>query len=172
VNQGKALARGVELTIQKKLAKNIYGLLNVTYYRARYRDLMGVWRNRLFDNRFILCLAGGYKPNRFWEFSARWIWSGNRAFTPVDEEKSIQYGVTWYNYDDIMAGHLADYQNLSVRVDRRFQFQKSNLVVYAGAWNVFNHKNELFRFWDILSQMYMSSYMWGTIPYIGFEFEF
>ena len=172
VNQGKALARGVELTIQKKLAKNIYGLVNVTYYRARYRDLMGVWRNRLFDNRFILCLAGGYKPNRFWEFSARWIWSGNRAFTPVDEEKSIQYGVTWYNYDDIMAGHLADYQNLSVRVDRRFQFQKSNLVVYAGAWNVFNHKNELFRFWDILSQMYMSSYMWGTIPYIGFEFEF
>jgi hypothetical protein len=172
VDQGQAQARGVELTIQKKLAKNIYGLVNMTYYRARYRDLMGVWRNRLFDNRFILCLAGGYKPNRFWEFSVRWIWSGGKAFTPVDEEKSILYGFAWVNYDDIMAGHLADYQSLSVRVDRRFQFKKSNLVVFTGAWNIFDHKNELYRFWDSYGRMYLSSYMWGAIPYIGLEFEF
>jgi hypothetical protein len=71
-----------------------------------------------------------------------------------------------------MAGHLADYQNLSVRVDRRFQFKKSNLVVFVGAWNIFNHKNELNRFWDIYSQTYLSSHMWETIPFIGLEFEF
>lgn len=58
VVKGKAYARGVELTVQKKLANSLYGPINLTYYRARYRDLMGVWRNRMFDNRFLLCISG------------------------------------------------------------------------------------------------------------------
>jgi hypothetical protein len=172
VDEGRAYARGIELTLQKKLARSLYGLVNLTYYRARYRDLMGVWRNRLFDNRFIVCLSGGYKPSKYWEFSGRWIWSGNKAFTPVNEEKSIQAGYPWVNYEDIMAGHLADYQNLSLRLDRRFYFRGSNLVVFAGAWNILNHKNELSRQWIPQQNAYDSLYMWGTIPYIGFEFEF
>lgn len=172
VDEGKAYARGVELTIQKKLAQKLYGLVSLTYYRARYRDLMGVWRNRLYDNRFIFCLSGGYKPNRHWEFSARWIWSGNKAFTPVNEEKSKQYGWPWVDLDDIMAGHLSDYQTVSLRVDRRFYFKKSNLVVFAGALNIFDRDNELYRYWLSGPDEYMSEYMWGIIPYVGFEFEF
>ena len=172
VDEGKAYARGVELTIQKKLAKNLYGLASFNYYRAQYRDLMGVWRNRMYDNRFIVCLSGGYKPSKNWEFSARWTWMGGKAFTPVDEEKSIEYGLPWVWVDDIMIAHLNDYKNLSIRAERRFNFNKTNLIVYAGAWNIFDHQNELYRFWDASSNQYLSEYMWGTIPYIGIEFEF
>jgi outer membrane receptor for ferrienterochelin and colicin len=172
VDEGKAYARGVEFTIQKKLAKNLYGLVSMTYYRARYRDLMGAWRNRLYDNRFILAVSGGYKPGKNWEFSARWTWMGGKAFTPVDEEKSIEYGFPWVWVDDIMIGHLDAYKNLSFRAERRFNFNKTNLIVYVGAWNVFDHPNELFRFWDTRENQYLSEYMWGTIPFIGFEFEF
>ncbi|MDH4272357.1 MAG: TonB-dependent receptor, partial [Candidatus Aminicenantes bacterium] len=172
IDAGKAYARGVELTVQKKLAKKLYGLVSFSYYRARYRDLMGARRNRLFDNRFILCLSGGYKFSRNWELSARWIWSGNKAFTPVNEELSIEHGVPWVEFKDIMAGHLNDYRNLSLRLDRRLQFSKSNLVVFAGAWNIFDHDNELYRFWDSLGNSYLSESMWGIIPYIGLEFEF
>ncbi len=172
LDEGKAYARGVELTIQKKLAKNLYGLVSMTYYRAKYRDLMGVWRNRMCDNRFIVCLSGGYKPTRNWEFSARWIWMGGRAYTPVDEGKSIEYGWPWVRVDNIMIGHINDYTSLSVRTERRFNFAKTNLVIYAGAWNLFDHKNELYRFWDTASNQYLSEYMWGTIPYIGIEFHF
>jgi hypothetical protein len=172
VDEGKAYARGVEFTIQKKLAKNLYGLISMTYYRARYRDLMGVWRNRIYDNRFIFAISGGYKPSKNWEFSARWTWMGGQAFSPVDEEKSIEYGFPWIWVDDIMIAHLADYKNLSFRVERRFNFNKTNLIVYAGAWNIFDHPNELYRFWDTRENQYLSEYMWGTIPFIGIEFEF
>ena len=172
VASGRAYARGVEFTVQKKLSKKLYGLANLTCYRSRYRDLMGVWRNRLFDNRFIFCLSGGYKFNRNWEVSARWIWCGNRAFTPVDEELSAALGVIWIRGSDTNTDHLKDYQNLALRCDRRWQFRKSNLIFYFGAWNILNHENEISRLWDIYSNSYMSAYMWGTIPYIGFEFEF
>jgi outer membrane receptor for ferrienterochelin and colicin len=172
VDEGKAYTRGVEFTIQKKLAKNLYGLVSLTYYRAKYRDLMGTWRNRLYDNRFIICLSGGYKPSKYWEFSVRWIWMGGKAYTPVDEEKSKEYGWPWVWVDDIMTGYLDDYKSLSVRAERRFNFNKTNLVIYAGAWNVFDYKNELYRFWDSYGNQYLSEYMWGAIPYIGLEFQF
>ena len=172
VAEGKAYARGVELTLQKKISKRIYGLVNLTYYRARYRDLQGVWRNRLFDNRFIFCLSGGYKPSRSWEVNVRWTVAGNKAFSPVDEQLSVQYGYPVVRFEDIMAGHLNDYQNFSFRVDKRISFRGSNLIVFLGALNLFGHKNELYRFWIPLVNQYDSEYMWGTVPYIGFEFEF
>jgi outer membrane receptor for ferrienterochelin and colicin len=169
---GKSYSRGVELTLQKKLAKNLYGLVSLTYFRAKYRDLMGNWRNRMYDNRFIVALSGGYRPNQHWEFNLRWIWMGGKAFSPVDEAKSRQYGFPWYNYEDIMSGHLSAYKSLSFRVERRFYFNQSNLNIYLGAWNVFDLDNELYRFWDSYSNQYLSDYMWGAIPFIGIEFEF
>jgi hypothetical protein len=172
LDEGKAYARGVEFSIQKKLAKNLYGLVSLVYYRARYRDLMGEWRNRLYDNRFIIALSGGYKLSKNWEINVRWIWMGGKAYTPVDKEKSIDYGWPWVWVDDIMTGYLADYKSLSVRTERRFNFKKTNLVVYAGAWNIFDHPNELYRFWDSIGNQYLSEYMWGVIPYIGLEFHF
>jgi hypothetical protein len=133
---------------------------------------MGYWRNRLFDNRFIFCLSGGYKPSRSWEFNARWTLAGNKAFTPVDEEMSVRYGYPYIRLEDIMAGHLKNYQNFSFRVDKRFSFRSSNLIVFIGALNLFDHDNELYRFWDSRGNRYLSESMWGAIPYIGLEFEF
>ena len=172
VDLGAAWSRGVELTLQKKISRSLYGLVNLTFYRARYRDLMGVWRNRMYDNRFIVGVSGGYKPNRFWEINLRWTWAGNRAFTPVNEARSRQVQGVWMDYDDIMSGHLKDYNNLSLRIDRRFYFSGSNLVIFSGALNIFDLQNELYRYWDPRIPGYVSEYMWGRIPYLGFEFEF
>jgi outer membrane receptor for ferrienterochelin and colicin len=172
VDEGKSYARGIELTIQKKLARNLYGLVSLTYFRSRYRDLMGAWHNRLHDNRYIVCLSGGYRPSKSWEFNVRWTWMGGKTYTPVDVQKSIEYGWPWIWVDDINADHVSDYKNLSLRVERRFYFRKTNLIVYAGAWNVLDHNNELYRFWDSYGNQYISEYMWGTIPYIGLEFHF
>jgi len=172
VDLGMAFSRGIELTLQKKLSKNFYGLINLTYYRAKYRDLFGEWRNRMYDNRYIFCVSGGYKPNRFWELNIRWTVMGNRAFTTVNEEKSRQYGYPYVELDNIMAGHMKRYNNLSLRVDKRFYFKKTNLVLYAGALNILGTENELYKFWSSRDSAYIAEYMWGRIPYIGFEFEF
>jgi hypothetical protein len=71
-----------------------------------------------------------------------------------------------------MTEHLKNYQCLYLRVDRRYQFRESNLVVFFGILNALNHKNELNRIWDVYSNSYMSGYMWETMPYLGLAFEF
>ncbi len=70
-DNGKAFTQGVELTIQKKLAKDFYGLLSASYFQSRYSDSNGLWKNRVYDNRFVFSVEGGYKPNHEWEFSMR-----------------------------------------------------------------------------------------------------
>jgi outer membrane receptor for ferrienterochelin and colicin len=172
VDEGKARARGIEFTIQKKLARKLYGLVSLTYFKARYRDLMGGWHNRLQNNRYIICLSGGFRPNKHWDFNMRWTWMGGKAFTPVDVEKSIEYGFPWIWIENINSGYVSDYKNLSLRAERRFYYNKTNLVAYVGVWNLFDHPNELYRFWDPYGNQYLSEYMWGVIPYIGFEFQF
>ncbi len=172
VDEGKAEARGIEFTIQKKLARKLYGLVSLTFFKARYRDLMGGWHNRLQNNRYIICLSGGFRPNKHWDFNMRWTWMGGKAFTPVDVEKSIEYGFPWIWIENINSAYVSDYKNLSLRAERRFYYNKTNLVVYVGVWNLFDHPNELYRFWDPLGNQYLSEYMWGVIPYIGFEFQF
>lgn len=172
VDVGKSYARGIELSIQKKLADKLYGLVSFTYFRTRYRDLMGKWHNRLFDNRYILCISGGYKPSKRWEFNGRFIWSGNRAFTPVDEERSIRAGFPWVPVENIMSGYLPDYQSLSLRVDRRWFFKKSSIVAYFGALNVFDRDNIIEKFWIPGLNQYETVSTWGFFPYLGLEFEF
>ncbi len=61
---------------------------------------------------------------------------------------------------------------LSLRMDNRFFFRKSNLVLFAGALNIFNRENEMARRWDSRSNQYIAEYMWGIVPYVGIEFEF
>jgi hypothetical protein len=172
VDEGKARARGLEFTIQKKLARKLYGLVSLTYFRTRYRNLMGGWHNRLQNNRYIICLSGGFRPNKHWDFNMRWTWMGGKAFTPVDEEKSIEYGFPWIWIEDINSAYVSDYKNLSIRAERRFYYNRTTLVAYVGVWNLFDHPNELYRFWDPYENQYLSEYMWGVIPYIGFEFQF
>jgi hypothetical protein len=172
VDKGKSYARGIEISLQKKLRDKLYGLVSFTYFRTRYRDLMGVWRNRLFDYRFGICLSGGYKPNKKWEFSGRFIWSGNRAYSPVEEAMSRQVGYPWIPVENILADYLPDYQTLSLRVDRRFFFARSNLVIFAGALNVMNRENEVAKYWNPQANEYFTEHMWGIVPYIGIEFEF
>ncbi len=172
IDEGRAYVRGVELSLHKKLHRNFYGLINLTYYRTRYYDLTGVWRNRVYDNRYIICLSGGYKFNKNWEFNARWILCGNKAFNTVDEEQSIREGRAILDYENLMKEHMSPYHNLSLRCDRRFNFYRSNLVFFFGVMNLLDRRNERYRIWDTGLNKYRSLYMWGRMPYIGFEFEF
>jgi hypothetical protein len=59
---GKTYARGIEFLLQKKLAKDFYGLMSFSLFRARYQDYNGQWRDRVYDNRYIFCVIGGYRP--------------------------------------------------------------------------------------------------------------
>ncbi len=140
-SEGRARARGVELLVQKKLARGVYGLATASYSKTEYEAGDGVWRDRVYDNRWTASLEGGYKPSNRWEFSMRWIFAGGPPYTPLDLEASAAAGRDVLDGSRINEARYPAYHSLNLRFDRRFQFQASNLVWYVSVWNDYNRKN-------------------------------
>jgi len=171
-DNGQAYSRGVELTIQKKLAQDIYGLVSGSYFRSRYQGGDKTWRDRIFDNRFTFSAEGGYKPNNKWEFSLRWILAGGVPYTPFDLQASelINRGVV--DSTRVNQSRYSDYHSLNLRCDRRFNFKGSNLIFYASVWNAYDRDNVGAYYWNENERKQDSINQWGLLPVIGMEYEF
>ena len=172
LDTGKAYSRGIEFILQKKLRSKIYGMISGSLFRTRYKDFYGQWRDRLFDNRYNFAVQGGYKPNKKWEFSIRWIIAGGIPYTPynIDASEAVNSGIL--DRGRIQAERLGAYNSLNLRTDRRFYFKKSNLIVFLSIWNVYNRKNVARLFWNNLERKPDQLYSWGFLPIAGLEFEF
>ena len=172
IDVGEARTRGVELTLQKKMASRFYGLVSFSYFRAKYKGLGGGWIDRKYDNRFIFSLQGGYKPNNSWEFSLRWIYAGGSPYTPIDSEASRLSQRMVVDASRINAIRYPDYHSLNVRFDKRFYSMSRNLIVYLSMWNVYNRKNIAEFYWNDKEQKTDVIYQWLMLPIFGIEYEF
>jgi len=170
-DNGKALARGVEIMLQKKLAQKFYGLASAAYFRTRYKDGNGVWRDRDFDNRVTFSFEGGYKPNRQWEYSLRWIYAGGPPHTPLDLAASKVHHRAVLDKNRINVARYPDYHAMNIRFDRRFNFSESNLIFYLSVWNAYNRKNLATFFWNDKEQKQDVIYQWQLLPIFGLEYE-
>ena len=171
-DDSRARARGVELMIQKKLARDFYGMISGSYFRSQYRDLNLQWRNRIVDNIFTFNVEGGYKPNNKWEFSVRWIYAGGAPYTPLDEQASAAAHRAIYDQNRINGSRLPDYHSLNIRFDRRFFFSQSNMVFYFSVWNAYGRRNISTYYWNEIDNKRESLEQWSTLPIFGVEFEF
>lgn len=172
VSSGKARARGVEVLLQKKLASGFYGLASASLSKTEYEAGDGVWRDRIYDNRFTASVEGGYKPSASWEFSLRWIYAGGPPYTPLDLEASAAAGRDVLDGSRINEARYPDYHSLNLRFDRRFSFQGSNLVGYVSVWNAYNRKNIASYTWNGVKGEVDTLHQWGMLPIFGLEWEF
>lgn len=171
-SSGEAWAAGLEVMLQKKLVEGVYGLLSGAFFRTRYRGLDGIWRDRIFDNRYLLTVEGGYKPNERWEFSLRWIYAGGRPYSPLDPDMSAFWNRSVRDIERINEERVPAYHSLNLRMDRRFHFNHSNLVVYFSVWNAYNRKNVSNYYWNQIDKTEDVLYQWSLLPVGGFEWEF
>lgn len=172
VHNGKAYSRGIELMLQKKLAKDFYGLISGSYFRTRYQGYNGIWKDRIFDNRYLFSVEGGYKPSNKWEFSLRWIYAGGHPYTPFDIEASESINRAVFDQNMINEARYSAYHSLNIRFDRRFYFSRTNLIFYFSVWNAYNRKNVASYYWNEIENKQDTSYQWSFLPVFGLEFEF
>ena len=171
-DNGRANAKGIEVILQKKLAKDFYGLVSGSFSNSSYRDYFGNNHNRIYDNRFNFNIEGGYIPSNGWEFKVRWVYSGGTPYTPFDYEASKEAGVGIWDLSKTNSERLPDYHSMNIRIDKRFYFSTSSLLVYLSVWNVYNRKNVAFYYWNEVTNEIDSQTQWSTLPVIGVEYEF
>jgi hypothetical protein len=172
VDNGRAYSAGVELTLQRKLVSGLYGLVSGSYSRSRYEGYDGVWRNRLVDNKVLVSVEGGYKPNERWDYSLRWVFAGGRPYTPLDEEASAAINRSVRDETLVNGERFPAYHSLNLRVDRRFNWSGSNLIVYLSVWNAYNRENVSDYYWNEIEQKQDVIHQWSMLPIVGMEYEF
>lgn len=172
VSTGSGYASGVDVMLQKKLAEKVYGLVSASFFRSRYRDYQGTWRSRLFDNKVIFNVIGGYKPNDAWEVSVRWTYSGGRPYTPIDATQTQAFGDEVLDLTRFNDERLPAYHSLFIRADRRFNFRQTNLVTYVSLWNAYNRANVDEFYWNFTDEQVDERTQFALLPIVGMEFEF
>ncbi|HLP15921.1 MAG TPA: TonB-dependent receptor [Bacteroidota bacterium] len=169
---GRAQTRGAEIMLQKKMAQDFYGLVSASISHCTYRDGLGVWRSRIYDNRFIFSVIGGYKPEGTWEYGIRWSYAGGVPYTPFDLAASAGAGSGIIDQSNIMAERYPAYHSMNVRVDKKFYSERHMLDVYLSIWNAYNRKNVAGYFWNATTNTPDTQYQWSMLPVVGIEYEF
>ncbi len=172
VFEGRARASGAEVLVQKKLAEKLYGMVSLAYFRTRYRGLDGRWYDRVYDNRFLFCVEGGWKLDRSWELGVRGNYAGGAPYTPFDIAASEAANAGIFDSARINADRLPAYASFTLRGDRRFNFRGSNLTVNLSLWNVFGRENVSAVYWNAQARRPGRILGWGLLPVLGIEFEF
>ena len=74
--------------------------------------------------------------------------------------------------DRMNSERLPDYHSLNVRVDKRFYFSGSSLIVYLSIWNVYGRENVSQYVWNEVKNDVDAQTQWSTLPVLGIEYEF
>ena len=165
-SDGTGLAKGFEVSLQKKLSNTpYYGILSLTYSEANFTALDKVERTGSYDQTWIFNISGGYKINEEWEVATKFRYSTGKPYTPynldgtqsVDLINSIRFPVS---------------NSLDIRVDKRWFFSGWTLITYIDVQNVYNRKNVTSVRWHFRTQSPEFNESIGILPSIGISAMF
>ncbi|WP_299532788.1 TonB-dependent receptor [Ulvibacterium sp.] len=135
---GRGRSYGAELQFQQKLSNNFYGIFAYTWF---YSEFTGFDRNvflpSVWDSRHLISFTGGYKLKRNWEISARYRFAGETPFVPTNLEETLEnYPEVVLDYNRLGEENLNVFSQLDVRIDKKWNFTKLSLNVFAEAQNI------------------------------------
>lgn len=174
-NIGRGRIYGAEVLVRHELFNRFFGWIAYTLQRAERRDNDGEpWRLFGFDQTHILTVLGTYKLPADWEVGLRFrLVTGNpitEVQTAVWNEQSDNY--TQVNSSCINCGRLPSFNQLDLRVDKKFVFDRWMLGVYLDIQNVYNRMNpeDIDYNFDATRSRYFTGL--PIIPSLGFRAEF
>ncbi|MCS7073391.1 MAG: TonB-dependent receptor [Bacteroidia bacterium] len=144
---GKGRTYGLEVFTQKKLTKQLYGLIAYTLYWSQFSGETGKFIRSAWDNRHLISLTGGYQfgKKRNWEIAAKWRFLGNSPYTPYDIQRSIDnYFINGNGYPDYSRFNeeeIGSFSQIDFRLDKKWYFKKWNLNLFLDVQNLLGTKN-------------------------------
>jgi hypothetical protein len=165
-SEGTGLAKGFEVSLQKKLSETpYYGILSLTYSEANFTALDKVERIGSYDQTWIFNLSGGYKITEEWEAAAKFRYSTGKPYTPYNPDGS-------QSVEQINTVRFPVNHSLDVRVDKRWFFTGWTLITYVDIQNIYNRKNITGIRWDQRTQTPEFNETIGILPSIGISAMF
>ncbi len=148
-SRAKGFSYGLEFLYHQKLLKGFYGMASYTYLVSQFTDRNENYVPSSWDSRHNIAITAGKQFKRHWQMGLRWRFSSGQPYTPLDLAKSSLIS----NYDVDPTGiennsrmnstMLPVWNNLDLRLDKRWYFKSWSLNVYLDIQNVFDFESEL-----------------------------
>lgn len=141
---GKGRVYGVEAYVQQKLIKNLFYVVSGTAYKSEFSGADGRYRPSTWDYGFIFSSTLGYKFKHNWDIGVKYRVAGGQPYTPFDVAKStanyLTTGVGTYDFAQLNSERLPMFQQLDLRIDKKFNFKKTSLNLFLDFQNVLLYK--------------------------------
>ncbi len=148
ISRSEGRSYGLEVLVQQKLWKGLYGIISYTFVRSEFQDKDKNFVPSSWDSRHLFTLTAGYKFKKNWEVGLRWRLVDGQPYTPYDTALSTLIPV-WNvtgrgiaDYTQLNTQRIAAFHQLDIRVDKVWYFKKWSLNLYLDIQNVYNWKAE------------------------------
>jgi TonB family protein len=143
VSDGIGRAYGGEVLVRQELARNFFGWVSYTLSRSQRKDHPDEpWHAFQFDQTHILTIVASRILPRGFQLGGRFRYVTGTPNTPV---LGSFYDATIDRYTAIsgtpFSGRLPAFNQLDVRVDKLFTFDKWRFSMYLDVQNIYNAKN-------------------------------
>lgn len=180
VNAGTGKNYGAEITVQQRFSRNLYYLVNATWYSARYKGSDEVERHSRFDGGYAANATIGKewerKPRKgktgAWGANIRGILSGGLRDTPIDEAASAALERTVYQTERAFELKLRDYFRIDLRLYYRRNSLNSSSTLALDIQNASNQQNVAFSYYDAQKRTVVEKYQLGLIPVLSYRIAF
>jgi outer membrane receptor for ferrienterochelin and colicin len=141
---GNGRVYGVEAYVQQKLVKKIFYVLSATFYKSEFAGLDGVYKPSTWDYGYVVAATLGYKFGSNCDLGLKYRIAGGQPYTPYDLSASAaQYLYTGrgvFDYTRLNEDRLPLFQQFDVRVDKKINFKRTSLVLFADFQNLLMYK--------------------------------
>lgn len=146
VSTSEGRAYGLEFLLQQRLYKGFYGIMAYTLSKSEFTNADGIFVPSAWDSRHIVSLTAGKKFKKNWEVGLRWRFQSATPFTPADVETSSLISV-WDvrqrevpDYERINSERLQGFQQMDIRIDKKWFFKKWSLNLFLDVQNLYNYQ--------------------------------
>jgi len=145
---GEGRAYGIELMNRTRISDRLNMIISYTFFKTEIMDKFGDYVPASWDNQHILVITSTYNFKKNWTFGAKFRYAGGLPYTPYDLETSSLVeawdvrGRPYYNWDYVNSERLLAFNQLDIRVDKRYYFNKWSLMLYLDIQNLYNFQSQ------------------------------
>lgn len=143
------IGRAVGFEITQRVNFSDFTLLAAyTFVRSEFTDINNELIPSSWDSKhlFTITVAKQFKKN--WRAGFKWRFVGPLPYTPYDMETSANInawdanGGPYYDYDQLNTLRYESFNQLDIRVDKNYFFNKWSLMLYLDIQNILNFQFE------------------------------
>ncbi len=139
-------AYGLELMGRARDFAGLNMVFSYTFVRSEFKGTGGDYIPTAWDNRHLISVTATKAIGKSWDAGFRWRYVGGAPYTPFDADKSTfidAWNVTgqgYLDYGKFNSERLKGFNQLDIRIDKQFYFDRWSLMLYVDVQNVLNFK--------------------------------